>query len=252
MHHKSFYCGGSTHASLHAAHILSQSGLDVSRSPGWDIGHLLLDVPSFRPGSYLSQEQNLDTLLSSLPQDITIWGGNLDHPSLAGFHRVDLLKNESYLQENAAITARCALKLALPLLHTPPQDSPVLIIGWGRIGKYLAALLREKEYPVMVAVRQEETRRILTDLGYEAVDCNDFSSFLPDMHLIFNTAPAPVLSEEASALCKNCIKMDLASKKGIAGNDVIWARGLPGIHAPEESGALIARTILDLLKEEAQ
>ena len=46
--------------------------------------------------------------------------------------------------------------------------------------------------------------------------------------------------------------MDLASKKGIAGNDVIWARGLPGIHAPEESGALIARTILDLLKEEAQ
>ena len=250
MDHKPFYCGGSTHASLHAAHVLSQAGLQIRHSPGWDVGHLLLDVPSFRPGSFLSQEQNLDTLLNSLPHDITIWGGNLEHPSLAGFHKVDLLKNETYLQENATITARCALKLALPLLHTTPQDSPVLIIGWGRIGKYLAVLLKEKGYPVTVAARREETRTILTVLGYKAVDYNDFSSFLPDMRLIFNTAPAPVLSEEVSGLCKNCVKMDLASKKGIAGDDVIWARGLPGIHAPEESGTLIARTILDILKEE--
>lgn len=250
MYHKPFYCAGSTHASLHAAWLLSQADLQVNQFPGWDIGHLLLDVPSFRPGSFLSQEQNLDTLLNSLPHDITIWGGNLEYPSLAGFHQVDLLKNESYLQENAAITARCALKLALPLLHTLPQDSPVLVIGWGRIGKYLAVLLKEKGYPVTVATRRDETRAVLTNLGYEAVDCDSLSSCLPDMRLIINTAPSPILSQEDAALCRNCIKMDLASKKGIAGDDVIWARGLPGIHASEESGALIARTILDLLKEE--
>lgn len=249
MNHKAFFCAGSNQATLHAAQVLSQAGLPTRQSPGWDIGHLLLDVPSFHPGSILSQEQHLDTLLNSLPHDISIWGGNLDHPSLTGFHKMDLLKNESYLQKNAAITAQCALKLALPLLHTLPQDSPILIIGWGRIGKHLAVLLKGKGYPIIVAVRKDETRAVLTALGYDAVDCNSFSSFLPDMRLIFNTAPAPVLSEEDTALCHNCVKMDLASKKGIAGNDVIWARGLPGIHAPKESGALIARTILELLKE---
>ena len=250
MYHKSFYCAGTTHALHHCARILAQVGVSVTSSPGWETGHLLLDVPSFRPGGILSHPEALDTLLGSLPQDITIWGGNLDHPSLAGFHTVDLLKNEPYLQENATITARCALMLALPLLQTPPQDSPVLIIGWGRIGKSLAALLKEKGYPVTVAARRDETRTILTGLGYEAADCNDLSSLLPDVRLIFNTAPAPVLSEEVTALYKKCVKMDLASQKGIAGDDVIWARGLPGIHAPEESGKLIAHTILDILKEE--
>ena len=37
---------------------------------------------------------------------------------------------------------------------------------------------------------------------------------------------------------------DLASVKGIAGDNVIWARGLPGKDAPEESGTLIAKTVL--------
>ena len=48
----------------------------------------------------------------------------------------------------------------------------------------------------------------------------------------------------------HCIKIDLASAKGIAGDDVIWARGLPGIHAPESSGRLIAETFVRKLQEE--
>ena len=42
------------------------------------------------------------------------------------------------------------------------------------------------------------------------------------------------------------MKIDLASEKGLGGEDVIWARGLPGIHAPESSGRLIAETCLRL------
>lgn len=252
MHQKSFYCAGTTQALLHGVRLLSQAGLHITHAPGWDTGHLLLDVPSFRPGSPLSREENLDTLLNALPRDVTIWGGNLDHPSLAVFRRVDLLKNESYLWENAAITARCALKLALPLLHTSPEDSPVLVIGWGRIGKHLAPLLTQQGYPVSVLSRQEKSRAEVQDHGYTALHPDDLTTSLPRFRLIFNTAPAPVLSETDAARCSDCIKMDLASRQGIAGSDVIWARGLPGIHAPEESGRLIARTILDLLKEAEQ
>ena len=38
--------------------------------------------------------------------------------------------------------------------------------------------------------------------------------------------------------------MDLASVRGISGDRVIWARGLPNQDAPEESGMLIAKTAL--------
>jgi hypothetical protein len=38
--------------------------------------------------------------------------------------------------------------------------------------------------------------------------------------------------------------MDLASVQGIVGDRVIWARGLPNLDAPEESGLLMAKTAL--------
>ena len=71
-----------------------------------------------------------------------------------------------------------------------------------------------------------------------------------EYRLIFNTVPAPVLSREQTAHCReNCLKIDLASEKGIAGEDVVWARGLPGTDAPESSGKLIAETVLRLMEQ---
>ena len=49
---------------------------------------------------------------------------------------------------------------------------------------------------------------------------------------------------------EDCVKIDLASKPGIEDEDVIIARGLPGIHFPESSGKLIADTLLRLCQEE--
>lgn len=49
---------------------------------------------------------------------------------------------------------------------------------------------------------------------------------------------------------RNCLKIELASLPGIAGDDVIPARGLPGIYVPESSGKLIADTLLHRLQEE--
>ena len=116
MRLKNLYCAGTTRAAQFAARCLAENGFPVSDAPRWDTGHLLLDVPSFRPGSALLEKGNLDTLLSSLPGDAVIWGGNLQREELEGFRRVDLLTDEAYLQENAAITARCARKLAEPLI----------------------------------------------------------------------------------------------------------------------------------------
>lgn len=252
MTQKSLYCAGTTPALRYATQFLEKRGVTVVDSPRWNTGHLLLDVPSFRPGSSLWDEKNLDTLLTSLPWDVTVWGGNLDHPALEGFQCVDLLKDETYLAENAAITANCTLTVAAPLLHTTWAQTPALIIGWGRIGKCLARLLKSMDCPVTVAVRKEADRAALRSLGYRAVEMDEMKESLPLFRLLVNTVPVEVLTAEEAARCKNCVKIDLASKKGIGGEDVVWARGLPGIHAPESSGALIAESFLRLRKEETE
>ena len=248
MNHEKVYCAGTTIAIKYAKQYLKQLGIPVSETPEWDTKHLLLDIPSFRDG-FLRSGRSMDTLLSSLPGDIIVWGGNLDHPALNGLRTVDLLKDEQYLAQNAAITAHCALTLAVPLLRKPLAHTPTLIIGWGRIGKCLGQKLKAIGNDVIIATRNSSHQSALQSLGYRSIDSSQILSVLPEIQLIFNTAPSPVLSTEQTSMCNDCILMDLASQRGIEGDNVIWARGLPGIHAPESSGKLIADTIIRLMKE---
>ena len=234
----SVFLAGNTPAIQYTAQVLKQQGIHVVRNPEWDVTDVLLDVPTFRPGG-VTREQ-LDTLLASLPGNVRLWGGNI---SVDGYTCTDLLKDEPYLWDNAAITARCALNLTKQNL----AGCPVLILGWGRIGTHLAKLLTDQGSCVTLAVRNDIQRLRLCALGYEAVNYSQLPSMLCGFRIVFNTVPCPILY--SAELPENCVKIDLASQRGIPGDSVIWARGLPGTHAPEESGKLIADTFLRLRKE---
>lgn len=244
------FCAGTTPAVRYAREHLKFLGFPVSDSLQWNTGHLLLDVPSFRAGSSFSNEENIDTFLSSLPPGIRIWGGNLQHPSLKRFRTVDLLQIESYLFRNAAITSQCTIPIAESMLKQPWKSTHALIIGWGRIGKHLLHDLSRLGCDVTVAVRSGADRKNLEQAGFTVLDTGKLSQQLPCFHLIINTVPAPVLSDADCVNCTDTIKIDLASQKGISCADVIWARGLPGRCAPEQSGKLIANTMANFLKEE--
>lgn len=244
------YPAGSTSACHYAADILKQCGFPLTDHPTPEITHLLLDVPSFQPDGRLRGGEDPAALLSMLPQTLTVVGGNLDHPALTSFRVMDLLKDAYYLAQNAAITADCAVRVAAPLLKTTFSDSPALIIGWGRIGKCLAQLLRSMGCPVTIAARKETDRAAIRSLGYQDTDINSLSKALHQFRLLYNTAPELVLSENELSLCSNCVKVELASKNGLEGSGVVTARGLPGIHTPESSGKLIAETFIRLAKEE--
>ena len=110
------YCAGSTPALAQAARFLREKGAAVTDTPQWDVGHLLLDVPSFRPGSPLAEPGKLDTLLGALPRNITVWGGGLSHPALEDYTVVDLLKDETYLARNAGIPKPRVCVVEVPLL----------------------------------------------------------------------------------------------------------------------------------------
>ena len=235
-------------ALTYAVTELEKLGMEFAREPSENVTHLLLPVPC-----KLSQEKLTD-ILARLPKNVTMVGGYLDYPELSGYTQIDLLKDEQYQAENAMITAYCAITLAAPSMPLIWQKCPVLILGWGRIGKCLGKLLHSLGADVSIAARKETDRAMATALGFDTQNIYDLRYILRRYRVIFNTVPYPVLTREQTVHCRpDCLKIELASKPGILCDDVIDGRGLPGKLAPESSGRLIARTVMRLCtrKEEA-
>lgn len=237
------YTAGYSVALEYACSLLKTAGCPFTDVPK-DATHLLLPVPSFDQDGNIKGGGSLSELLNALPGDATVLGGLLERPELENYHRIDLLKDPAYVAENANITAHCALTLAMNGLQCTLEQCPVLVVGWGRIGKCLARLLQRLNADVTVAARKAADRAMLTALGYRAVDTVGLS---PEKYrVIFNTAPQMVLPN----CSRSTLNIDLASKPGLGGENILWARGLPNKDAPESSGALIAKTVLRLISDQ--
>lgn len=237
-----FHLIGHTAAIIYAAAMLHDAGYPLLPYPDPEATHLILPVPSFEPDGSIRGGGELKDILSQLSADVTVIGGNLDRPELLRYNTIDLLKDPFYTAQNARITAHCALRLAMEKLPVTLEQQKVLVMGWGRIGKCLAQLLKALDADVTVAARKEADRAMIAALGYTAVDTRQLDT--AGYRVVFNTIPAMTVP-----LCLgNALKIDLASKPGIGGCDVIRAGGLPGKDAPESSGDLIVRTIIRLME----
>ncbi len=245
-------CGaGGGSAVAYALQELAQRGIRIASKPAADATHLLLPVPSFEADGRIRGGGVLEHILADLPPNVTVIGGKLDHPALQGYRTLDLLQDGHYLAKNAAITADCAIRVAAGHLRVVWEGCPVLILGWGRIGKCLAAQLKAAGALVTVAARKAPDRDLLKALGYGAEDPAALKHGLAAFRVIFNTVPAPVLDAARLSHCrKSCVKIELASRPGLAGEDVIPALGLPGKIAPESSGRLIARSVMRSIAEQ--
>lgn len=245
MEQCTFFPGADTPVLRTVTDILKDGGCQITDRPCRDITHLLLPVPSLDPQGYINNSKiTLDALLQELPETVCVVGGNLDLFPSARYRTIDLLKDQDYLAQNAAITAHCAIKAALRHMAYTFQKLPVLVIGWGRIGKCLAALLRALDANVTVAARKETDRAVLRALAYQSCSIDQLCTNASQFDLIFNTVPHPVL--DAASCRKNALLMEMASRPGITGTGIIDARGLPGKEAPLTSGALIGKTVLRL------
>ena len=245
-----FYTAGHTDALRFAETILKQKGLRFAKEADQSVTHLLLPVPSFEKDGSLKGGGSAEELLSQLSPDVTVYGG-LFKDRLPTVRKVDLLDDPIYVTENARITAHCAVRLAMQTLPVTLWNCPVLVIGWGRIGKCLGQLLKAMGALVTVAARKASDRAMLSALGYDSVDTHMLGNSLSRYRVIFNTVPVMLLSkEDLQQSAKDCLKFELASQPGMDGEDIRQALGLPGKYAPETSGELIAQTVLRLLSQE--
>lgn len=238
---------GTTAACHHAQRILAEQGFTVVDHPTPEATHLLLDVPSFEAPGRLRGGGEISRWLDMLPPKTTVIGGNLDCTELAGYPVLDLMQDCQYVAQNAAITAYCALEVAAPLVETTLADGPSLIVGWGRIGKCLARLLRGLGAEVTVAARKESDRAMLRALGYRSLDTARLGPRLNEFAIVWNTVPQQLVSREEIPPSPRFRLIELASRPGINWENAVSARGLPGKYAPASSGNLIAQSIIRIL-----
>ena len=230
----SICCPIQTGAMKYAVEILKERGFRIFDLPEPDTTHMLLPVPSFPNG-----HDYLEPILQVLPPAVKIYGGFLNVPPLIGYRRIDFLADPYYLARNAAITADCTLDIIEENLGQDVSGHSVLILGWGRIGKCLGKLLQQRGACVTIAARKDSDLAMIDALGYRAMDLNRLKL---DSQFIINTIPAMVLPQVPANVCA----IELASKPGMGGENVIAARGLPGKMRPEQSGRLIAETFIRL------
>lgn len=223
----------------HAAANLRSLGICVTDKCAPDVTHLLLPVPSFSVG-----DEYLAHLLTGLPDGVIVSGGNLNSPLLEGYACVDFLQDAYYLADNAAITARCAVEILENKLGSDFSQKQALVIGWGRIGKCLIPLLKERNTEVTVAARKPADLAMIRALGTRSIRISDAASETRRYDLIINTVPVllyPNIDANPDALL-----LELASKPGMTGGNITDGRGLPGKMAPVQSGKLIAETFIRL------
>ena len=195
-------------------------------------------------------------LLSLLPERAVVFGGGLSAFKTllqkTNTPYYDFLQNSALAVQNASLTAEGALLLALQAMPISIRDSSVLITGFGRIGKSLAAKLHALGAHVTITSRNPETFPAIEQLSCAPDETGLYLEGLSQYDAVFNTVPAPVFSsEQLRALKPDCFYLELASSPGGIAPDAgkprnyIPAPGLPGKTAPKTAAQLLFRAMCD-------
>lgn len=153
----------------------------------------------------------------------------------------DFLDDEDFAVYNAIPTAEGALEIALRETKRTINSANCLVLGYGRIGKVLANILKGMNAKVTVAARKYKDFAWIEAMGYKKAEYCDLEKILPDVDILFNTVPKLIIKEELNYMKKDALIIDLASKPGgidfkLADNLGIksfLALGLPGKVAPK-------------------
>lgn len=226
-----------------------------------------LHTPQLRSGIKI----RLSEILKRIEKGRTVIGGRIptDFKEVAaekGIIVVDYYESEAFQIENAYLTAEAALSIAMNQLNRTIKESSFAILGYGRIAKHLAALLRHFGAEVTVFARRQSELVWAESIGCKTrrIDTSKdkcFFGLLEGFDVIYNTIPVRILTSDIleEIGCKTFI-IDLASVPGgvdicaarSLGSNVLWATSLPGKYAPESAGRLIAHSIEEALSEEVE
>ncbi len=172
---------------------------------------------------------------------------------------IDYGKSDGFALLNAVPTAEAAISLAIENTDFTLWQSNVLIIGFGRVGKILADRLHKLGAFVTVSARKYADFGLADALNYNFIHTKDIPLHLDKYSIIFNTLDFTVIDEASMKKCSAPLLIDLSSRGGFDpllaeshGKKAIVAPGLPGKTAPISAGNILAKTLIDILRENLQ
>ncbi len=236
---------------------------------------LVLPLPVSRDGVtlncplYKGEQPRLSDIIAQTEAETVVLGGKLDAAFCVNATKkqitlIDYFECEELQIKNAVPTAEGAIAIALDELPITIFGADTAVVGYGRVGKAVAKLLRAMGARVNVAARSGE------QLAYAEIDgCTPISlkktdtaslplSAVGGCDVIFNTVPYKIFTKEVlSTFRRDTLIIDLAGDEGGVdrtaaeglGIKTVWALSLPGKVAPFTAANIVCDCVLELLRE---
>ncbi len=241
--------------------LLLREGYDVREYKGdlFDGEAVILPLPLTRDGVTVNTvpELALDGVISALCGRRVFYGkGTPDFDR--EIRRVaelafDYNSDERFLYENARITAEAAIAIAIERFPIALFGMKALVVGFGRIAKFLSKYLLAMGADVTVCARRASDLALANAEGYSVYDISGgFCEPLPSApDVIFNTAPAKIIDRSACELLLGAPAIDLAGGGCMSEYDgeIISALALPARYSPASAALALFNSIKDKLSE---
>lgn len=208
------------------------------------------------PCYFSDKEIKIDKKLKNALRDKPVFMGRAS--SLKDIEVFDLLKREDFAVMNAEATAEGALCVAIKSYEKTILGSKILVIGYGRIGRRLSAMLRALGAETAVATRSSSKAALIKTEGNKSVYTSELKS-ISDYDIVFNTADSLVIDRNILEKSDSgTLIIDLASypggvdfdTAGKLGFTAFTAPALPGQFSPMTAGEIVSDTVITILKEE--
>ena len=208
----------------------------------------------------------LSDIVSILPIGITVFGGKMPRDFLEmlkskGIRSYDYFDDECLCIKNALLTAEAAIEIAMHEHHGTIDSSRTLVIGYGRIGKFLTNMLLKMNSDVTVAARKASDLAYAECMGagtYRLTGDDSILEINNGYDVVFNTVPVRLVGEvHIGKINTSTVIIDLASAPGCIdirqarerGLNVVRALSLPGKYSPMRAGRIIAESIYNTATE---
>ena len=161
----------------------------------------------------------------------------------------DFLKDEATTILNTIPTAEGAIQIAMEETDYTITDMKALVIGFGRVGKTLANMLKKLGLDVYCEARKETDLAWIKAYGYSPIPLEKMKNNLCKMDIIFNTVPYKILDKSTLILInRNTLIVDLASAPGGVDFDVAKKLGIKAILASALPGKVAPNTAAEYIK----
>ncbi|MBR3611126.1 MAG: dipicolinate synthase subunit DpsA [Oscillospiraceae bacterium] len=221
------------------------------------------DDEGFLKTAFSKEKISAEEIIDNMKKGSVLMGGLLpkklfEKAQEKGIEVFDYYRREEFAVRNAALTAEAAAAIVMEMLSESVSTVPVLILGHGRIGRLLSAILKALDAKVTVAARRYSELAWIRSEGMNPLEFRLIDEEIGKYKVVFNTVPAMVLNRERLVLMdKSAIIIDLASEP--CGTDFEAAKelgitakkalGLPGKFAPKTAGEIVRDTVLNILEE---